>query len=45
MICRQVPHGGVSDSVSATIDQIGKVPLAFGSAFQIATRSAQTVKP
>src|SRR5437870_13907288 len=45
MIWRQVPHGGVSDSVSATIASLVKFRSPSESAFQIATRSAQTVSP
>ena len=42
---RQVPQGGVSCSVSATITRSVKSRSPSDKAFQIATRSAQTVKP
>src|SRR5260370_40274074 len=45
IICRQVPHGGVSDSVSATIAMALNLRSPSDSAFQMATRSAQTVSP
>src|SRR5690606_19859396 len=45
MIWRHVPHGGVSSSVSATIAMALKRVSPSESAFQMATRSAQTVSP
>ena len=45
MICRQVPHGGVSCSVSTTTTRSVKLRSHSDKAFQIATRSAQTVRP
>ncbi len=45
MICRQVPHGGVKVPVSATIASSVKSRSPSDSAFQMATRSAQTVSP
>src|SRR5687767_328766 len=45
MICRQVPHGGVNVLVSATMASSAKSRSPSDRAFQIATRSAQTVNP
>jgi uridine kinase len=45
MICRQVPHGGVSCSVSTTTTRSVKSRSQSDKAFQIATRSAHTVRP
>jgi len=44
-LARHVPHGGVSVSVSATTASSVKSRSPSDKAFQIATRSAQTVKP
>jgi len=45
MICRQAPQGGVSSAVSATTQIAWKRRSPSLTAFQIATRSAQTVRP
>src|SRR4030095_326926 len=45
MICLQVPHGGVNESVSATTVSSVNSRSPSESPFQIATRSAQTVRP
>jgi hypothetical protein len=44
-ICRHAPHGGVGASVSATMAMRVKARWPSDSALNIATRSAQIVRP